>query len=32
MRNTNYQIDKCSVDKFVYRFDSNELFAGATIY
>ena len=32
MRNTNYQIDKCSVDKFVYRFGSKELFAGATIY
>ncbi len=32
MRNTNYQIDKCSVNKFVYRFGSNELFAGATIY
>jgi hypothetical protein len=32
MRNTNYQIDKCSVDKFFYRFHSRELFAGATIY
>ena len=32
MRNTNYQIDKCSVDKFFYRFGSKELFAGATIY
>ena len=32
MRNTNYQIDKSSVDKFVTRFGSKELFAGATIY
>ena len=32
MRNTNYQIDKCSVDKFFKRFGSKELFAGATIY
>jgi len=32
MRNTNYQIDKCSVHKFFKRFGSKELFAGATIY
>ena len=32
MRNTNYQIDKSSIDKFIARFGSKELFAGATIY
>ena len=32
MRNTNYQIDKCSIDTFVKRYGSKELFAGATIY
>ncbi len=32
MRNTNYQIDKCSIKKFVARFKDKELFAGATIY
>ena len=32
MKNTNYQIDKCSVNKFIKRYDSKELFCGATIY
>ena len=32
MKNTNYQIDKCSVNKFVKRYGSKELFCGATIY
>ena len=32
MRNTNYQIDKCSIKKFIARFKDKELFSGATIY
>lgn len=32
MKNTNYQIDKCSVNKFIKRYGSKELFCGATIY
>ena len=32
MRNTNYQIDKCSIKKFITRFKDKELFSGATIY
>ena len=32
MRNTNYQIDKCSIKKFIARFKDKELFSGATNY
>ena len=32
MNKTNYQIDKCSMDKFVKRFDDKYLFVGATTY
>lgn len=32
MNNTNYQIDKCSINKFIKRYQSKELFCGATIY
>lgn len=32
MNGSNYQIDKCSINKFYKRFNSKELFVGATIY
>ena len=32
MNKTNYQIDKCSLEKFVKRFKDKFLFIGATIY
>tara|TARA_B100001939_G_C16916119_1_gene606987 strand:- start:287 stop:1069 length:783 start_codon:yes stop_codon:yes gene_type:complete len=32
MSKTNYQIDKCSLEKFVKRFGDKFLFIGATIY
>ena len=32
MNKTNYQIDKCSLEKFVKRFGDKFLFVGATIY
>lgn len=32
MNKTNYQIDKCSMEKFIKRFGNKFLFIGATIY
>lgn len=32
MNKTNYQIDKCSLEKFIKRFGDKFLFIGATIY